>query len=447
MTGEADGVSPDARHVARAVVLAALVVFAGCSALPGGGETDTATGTAQVVVTGGDISFDVQRTYARMARMHGEDLRGGTTFAYPVSNTTSGGSGYHPTNFERLWGVRERAPNATLGRHAARAPMPLDRLDAVCERKRWVAHDLAANIQASYVDHTGFPSSVDAWTAERAVRRGAAAYAADRYLAAHTDCPVADRTWSERRANLSLTGALVVARYHFGQRYVAGRVDSPEGVEPLVGNPPLTTEQVIHGYGYDEERPRDLHVETATAGGWSVDNDFGAIWGDRTDPKPQRMGELFVRVLLEEELDYDRAATAAAGWGNDRVVRFARDGQVGYAWALRWDSEADADEFEAAMRDYLAAAGERTAEGWRLNGTAFDVRRVSAETVAVVVGPSSFVAGTDVTGSGGEVAVEADSDGARLHELPDGHVQRVEFEDGRDADVRYQVDALLEIGL
>lgn len=56
----------------------------------------------------------------------------------------------------------------------------------------------------------------------------------------------------------------------------------------------------------------------------------------------------------------DRARAAAAGWGGDRYRSFeTQDGATIVVWQTAWDTEADAIEFEAAMRDVAARQGAR----------------------------------------------------------------------------------------
>jgi len=63
-------------------------------------------------------------------------------------------------------------------------------------------------------------------------------------------------------------------------------------------------------------------------------------------------------LLREHDVDVGRAETAAAGWGGDRVVVYAREGQdaarhaVGVA-LTSWDADIDAMELEEAVIDAL----------------------------------------------------------------------------------------------
>jgi hypothetical protein len=179
--------------------------------------------------------------------------------------------------------------------------------------------------------------------------------------------------------------------YWLGARYVETRIDDPRRLSGVLDDPPRTTEQVLHGYGPDEERPRPLSVEGSAGDGWDVD-------------RPQVTGELVVNVVLSTELGDDRAWRAAAGWGADRLVRFSGDG-TGFAWVLRWDSPAEATEFREALQRFLDARGDRSGDRWRGPDHAYRVETVGEETVVLLVGPDSFLDAAAVDGTAGDVSV------------------------------------------
>jgi hypothetical protein len=115
--------------------------------------------------------------------------------------------------------------------------------------------------------------------------------------------------------------------------------------------------------------------------------------------------------VLEGRLEGDRAAAAAAGWGADRLIQFDhRDHDTAYAWVLRWDDPDEADEFAAAMTDYLDARGDRTAGHWTDGDATFALHRVDDETVVVLAGPEPFVDNATATGSNADVTVTVGAD-------------------------------------
>lgn len=225
-----------------------------------------------------------------------------------------------------------------------------------------------------------------------AVVEGSASYVAFEYLRTYTDHSTAAilNASGEYRA-ASPAGTFVWAPYHFGRRYAAARADSPVDHWRLYENPPRTTEELIHALepGAAPVRPLDVSLDAEE---WSV-----------TDRASR--GELFVRTVLTAEVSEPRAAHAAAGWGNDRVLHVDTGEGVGYAWALRWDDAADATEFLGAFCTAIDRRGERTDGQWVVDDGSVDVTRVAPETVVVFSGPSSFVANASARGENDTVTV------------------------------------------
>ena len=70
------------------------------------------------------------------------------------------------------------------------------------------------------------------------------------------------------------------------------------------------------------------------------------------------MGELGVRIWLAELRGGESAVEApAAGWGGDRLVAYACEDGAAFAWLLRFDTDADADEFAAVAEDAVRRLG------------------------------------------------------------------------------------------
>lgn len=117
-----------------------------------------------------------------------------------------------------------------------------------------------------------------------------------------------------------------------------------KAVDALYRSPPLSTEQVLHPEKLSAARA-DPPIEVsfpadplAAGPGWRV---LG------TDIA----GELTVRLVLQEWLPQDQAERAAAGWGGDRYsVLRGPGGRTIVLWFSTWDSEPDAREAEAAIR-------------------------------------------------------------------------------------------------
>lgn len=108
---------------------------------------------------------------------------------------------------------------------------------------------------------------------------------------------------------------------------------------------PLSTEQVLHPDRFlNAERDSPTRVRFAS--------DLAPAWESLYE---DGLGELEIRVFLEEHLgDPNRAAAAAAGWDGDlyRLLN-APAGEV-LLWVSVWDSAAEASEFATAAREAWA---------------------------------------------------------------------------------------------
>lgn len=224
-----------------------------------------------------------------------------------------------------------------------------------------------------------------------AVLDGAALYVETAYWRRHvgTGESPANESWRRYRTTEDPTELYASGPAAFGQRYVAGRVDSPRNLSTVYENPPRTTEAVIHGYAPGAERPVPLSVE-ATGDAWFPISD------------PDRLGELAVRLVVRTATNDSVAAAAADGWGNDRAIEFAGRTGDGFAWVLRWDDAANATEFATNFEKYLEARANRTDGLWVDDtGTAYRFVRTSERTTAILYGDREFVR---------NVTVEGDSD-------------------------------------
>lgn len=222
----------------------------------------------------------------------------------------------------------------------------------------------------------------DAAAAHHAVTEGGAVFVQVHYTRRHA--PGQDPVGAYRRAYRNGDPLLRdhLGDYVFGYGYVASRADDPASVHHIYDSPPTTTEQVIHRIPPGEEPPLELEVREPPD--WRV--------AGRT-----AKGELYVRSILSKHLADDRAADAAAGWGNDRLVEAETDAGRVWVWALRWDTSADGRAFEAALRDYLDARANRTGSGrWVVDESAFRVVVPDDEVVVLVAGAPAAVDAAEV---------------------------------------------------
>lgn len=360
---------------------------------------DPDEGIETVRVENGTLPVNASLVFHRVEELLGVDANP------PV--ITINPSGYHgatpdPDPFERLVGLARPdvpLPNLTyraggsgefvvlLFTNTTLEEVPPEDLEVT------LAHEFVHVIQDQrrWADGSLFPDGLDP-EVQTALIEGGAVYVSDVYAQRYGVTKADGRTPIDHRANDYRTRPAWIlpatADYYFGGRYLDRRLDDPGELWDAYADPPSTMEGVIHGPGVEPARPLSVTVD---APGWIV---------NRRGPQ----GEHLLRASLRSELPREDAAAAATGWGNDSLVRFDADGDTGFAWVLRWDDAAEADEFEDALRRF-ADRRRGTVDG------SFAVVRATPETVALLAGPASFVRATNVTGAGGNVTVTVDGTG------------------------------------
>jgi hypothetical protein len=139
-------------------------------------------------------------------------------------------------------------------------------------------------------------------------------------------------------------------------------------VDRAFGDPPTSTEQVIHPERYFDARDQPTTIalggtERLERQGW-------------TRVLEDTLGELDVRVLANRAFDPQRAVAIADGWDGDRLRALVRGDELAIVWLTAWDSAEDARDIADAVPAMIAGA---------------TVERRAAR-VLVVVGPTQAVA-------------------------------------------------------
>lgn len=135
--------------------------------------------------------------------------------------------------------------------------------------------------------------------------------------------------------------------YEYGLKFVKALYaeDGWQGVNHAYGNPPTTTEQIMHPEKYFISESSRL-VEAPTM----VDEDWQKIKNDR-------FGEYFILVMLENWLPSTEAARAAGGWGGDNFTYYERGADYLLTWNITWDSQEDTSEFSTSFKTMMNAVG------------------------------------------------------------------------------------------
>jgi len=161
--------------------------------------------------------------------------------------------------------------------------------------------------------------------------------------------------------------------------------NDPAELDHLLTNLPDSTSQILHPAKYRN-------------GVHAVQLDLPEL-ADRLGSDQWRkvgsgvLGELDVRVLLEQYGDHVEASRVAAGWSGDRWQLLEKDGRTTIVLETAWDSEASAGAFFSAYKRGLrarfpsAATEEDSISRQALSTpTAASDVRLSGQNVLVVIG-------------------------------------------------------------
>jgi hypothetical protein len=137
------------------------------------------------------------------------------------------------------------------------------------------------------------------------------------------------------------------------------------GVDQVFQNPPESTAQILHPEKYrTHQKPVDVSLA-------DLSPSLGAGW--RTI-NSNVMGELDIRLMLEQFTDPTRAARGASGWGGDRWELLEKDGRQAIVLKTVWDTDNDArnffDTMGLALRNRFGGAKQEEASTSRLALTA-----------------------------------------------------------------------------
>src|SRR5205814_2053342 len=121
-----------------------------------------------------------------------------------------------------------------------------------------------------------------------------------------------------------------------------------DAVNAAFSSPPRSTEQIIHPEKYlAREQPIEVALPDLAAA-------LGPGW---TQLRSDVLGELDLRILLEQFIDPAVAAKGAEGWGGDRFSLLeSTNGQLALLISTVWDSDDEAGEF---FNDFVETVGRR----------------------------------------------------------------------------------------
>jgi len=354
------------------------------------------------------LPVDTQKIFWRVENMTGADVEAPTMEIvrkdpgqHFLSNPFEGRPPLQVFGFE-FWD--EPMYGAVAGRAGGgevtlylRPTTDLDNPDVSADIENTLAHEFVHIVQPA-LKPEGMRASMtlDGARASRVLTEGGATYVERQYTQRYLNVT------SERRMEQVFQNATpgmrhAGSRYYYGVKYIASQANDSSDLASIYENAPTTTEAILHNQSDDDPQPP-----------LTVTVDTGPEWEPRDEPIMwnETRGELLVRNVLGIELSQSQAAAGADGWGTDRLFTVSRvdsDSTYGVAWALRWENDREATEFEDAFEQYAAQRSNAENE--------YRLIRVDAETTVVFAGAPSFVSNMTATGTNATVAVTSEATG------------------------------------
>jgi hypothetical protein len=342
-------------------------------------------GEAETVAVTGDLAVNATRTFRRVRGLLGTEFAPTTVVERDLTAAKSSDLSRVP--FFRAFGVTSVSLNESqpAGLTTVQPVVYVSPADAGPERVEQVlAHEFVhvAQVRERMVPWFGGVLSaartLDERFARRALVEGGAVYVTDAYTRDHQpglqlqSAHVADQYAAGAAADRFVWG-----QYLFGYRYVNATIDAPSALASVYDDAPETSENILHPGERDARTPLDVSVDTT---------EFSTARS-----ATERAGEFATRLVLRSAANRSVVREAAAGWGNDHVEVFETGGQQSVAWVTRWDTTADADEFERAARSLTNTSDYH-----------YRTTRLSEDTVVVFAGTEAFV---DTAEAGGNVTI------------------------------------------
>ena len=418
------------RHTLLLVVLAVAVVLSGCQA-PGTGPnysltseglsnetdggSDNITDPVYIYVDGVPVDTQPGLIYERLQLLLGvntsapERIQSSSTTDLPDE---AGQIGLQQTpRFFSVFGFEtgevegegfvDRVGNG-LTYNLGRVQVYISPTAASEEVEMLLAHELAHYIQFQNGRSATLAEEIDTQTVDgayvlRSLVEGTTVFTTDAYLQTYEGTDTLNSPYYDREQQRYPPGHLARwanSRYQIGTDYVESQVDSPSDIGEIYEDPPTRSRELL-----DPDAGQRPALATTLA-------------HDRDRISKNRLGAAFTRFGLESHIEPSRAEAVADGFGTDSLYQYSSGPETygNYVWVTRWESEADAERFDAAVTDYFDARGTQTADGWRLpeRNLTVELRHPGADTRALVVGSESFVEETVTGGREGVVSIESD---------------------------------------
>jgi len=135
--------------------------------------------------------------------------------------------------------------------------------------------------------------------------------------------------------------------YDEGLRFITAlsAAGGADAIDEAFGDPPVSTEQIIHPERYPNDAPTPVDVP-------DLSDELGQGWEDLD---VMTIGEEWLQIAFGLRLDASQAAQASAGWDGGTYRAFTDGEDAAVVLTTVWDSEDDASEFATAMISWLDA--------------------------------------------------------------------------------------------
>ena len=262
--------------------------------------------------------------------------------------------------------------------------------------KDTLVHELVHALQDQQFGLPTVPDQQDAEIARDSVIEGEAELIPELYFDrcegqwSCIDPSVSTSGQSDRNAGITL---VLLTPYQQGVNFVESVRDEGgwDAVDALYEDLPESASQVINPETYPDDGPVNVTVRDRSGDAWN-----------RLDHQPvsETVGQaglyamLWHNDIIDVENTYSYTHPAVDGWAGDELVPYTNeDDESGYVWEIEWESAEDAEQFYEAYRQLIDEQGarERGQQAFVVpDGPfrgAFEVQQ-QGTTVRIVKGPS-----------------------------------------------------------
>jgi hypothetical protein len=135
--------------------------------------------------------------------------------------------------------------------------------------------------------------------------------------------------------------------YGYGANFIQSFLKQKDwnGLDVLFKIPPYSMRQIMHPYSYESSVPGGGKTDIS-----ELEMGVPSSWEQLYDA---RVGEFFIFLSLRQYLDRILAEQSSAGWKNDRLRIYRKDGKQLIVFAVKWDNSKEAANFFDAYSQWI----------------------------------------------------------------------------------------------